>query len=347
LRSKIDSEEDNKEIGESVRRRDFLKATLISVTSGEMFLSALQKARNNSIKKTKISLVKTTDRKAGIKTAIELLGINPVKDKNVLIKPNFNTSDPCPGSTHNDTLEGLILISKDYGAKKISIGERCGFAGLISTDKVFQEKGIYELCNKYGVRVINFDELEERDWIKFKPHDSHWAAGFKIARPMIDTECVISTCCLKTHRFGGVFTMSLKLSVGAVKKSYMTELHTSFFNMRNMIAEINLAYNPSLILLDGIDAFVDGGPDKGVVKKGNVILAGTDRVAIDAVGVAILKELGSNKEIMNKRIFEHDQIKRAVEIGLGISSAEDIEFVTGDDESRRYSEKIQEILLRG
>jgi uncharacterized protein (DUF362 family) len=94
----------------------------------------------------------------------------------------------------------------------------------------------------------------------------------------------------------------------------MTELHTSFLSMQKMIAEVNQVYTPSLILLDGIEAFVDGGPMKGVRKNADIILAGTDRIAIDAVGISILKELGSNTNIMDKKIFEQEQIARAVEL---------------------------------
>lgn len=71
-----------------------------------------------STKKTQVSLVKTSDRESGIKKAIELLGINPVKGKDVLLKPNFNTADPFPGSTHNDTLINLILHLKKNGFKE-------------------------------------------------------------------------------------------------------------------------------------------------------------------------------------------------------------------------------------
>jgi uncharacterized protein (DUF362 family) len=111
-----------------------------------------------------------------------------------------------------------------------------------------------------------------------------------------------------------------------------------------MIAEINQAYNPSLILLDGIEAFVDGGPDHGTKKRADVILAGTDRIAIDAVGLSILKNLGSNKDIMKRKIFKQDQIERAVELGLGVSGPKEIEIITGDEDSRRYAGKLTEIL---
>jgi len=164
---------------------------------------------------------------------------------------------------------------------------------------------------------------------------------------VLDSKCIVSTCCLKTHGFGGVFTMSLKLSVGFTHKRNMTELHSSFLSMRKMIAEINQAYKPSLILLDGIEAFADGGPMQGTRKQADVLIAGTDRIAIDAAGLAVLKHIGSNKAIMGRKIFEQEQIARAVELGLGVTIPGDIEFVTADEESKGYSESLKSILLKG
>ncbi|MDA8339107.1 MAG: DUF362 domain-containing protein [Nitrospiraceae bacterium] len=295
-------------------------------------------------KKTKVSLIKTPDRASGIKRAIEILNINPVKGKDVLLKPNFNTADPFPGSTHNDTLANLILHLKEMGAKTITIGER---SGPPDTSDVLKEKGIYELCKKLDVGLINFEELPPDEWVRIKPENSHWRDGFDVARPVLDSKCIVSTCCLKTHGYGGVFTMSLKLSVGVTHKRNMSELHTSLRSMRKMIAEINQAYNPSLILLDAIEAFVDRGPAKGTKKRADVIIAGTDRVAIDAVGLSILKELGSNKAIMEKKIFEQEQIARAVELGLGVKQPEDIEILTDNEHSKIYAERLMEILLKG
>jgi len=39
---------------------------------------------------------------------IKALNLNLVKNKHVLIKPNFNTADLVPGSTHNDSLVRLV-----------------------------------------------------------------------------------------------------------------------------------------------------------------------------------------------------------------------------------------------
>ena len=75
------------------------------------------------------------------------------------------------------------------------------------------------------------------------------------------------------------------------------------------------------------------------------MIAGTDRIAVDAVGLAVLKEQGSTQ--VSGKIFGQDQIVRAVELGLGIKSTNQIRFVTADDASRRYADKLQTILVQG
>ena len=276
--------------------------------------------------RSKVSLVKTSDRASGVKKAIELLGTNPVQGKKILLKPNFNTADPYPGSTHNDTLERLIMQLRDMGAEDITIGDRSGPA---DTSAVLEEKGIYALCARLGVGLTDFERLPPEDWVRMNPPGSHWKNGFDVARPVLDAECIVTTCCLKTHGFGGGFTMSLKLSVGITHKRNMSDLHSSFRGMRKMIAEINQVYRPSLILLDGIEAFTDGGPMTGRRKRADVILAGSDRIAVDAVGLAVLKDIGANKAIMETPVFAQEQIARAVELGIGVTRPEEIELLVG------------------
>lgn len=330
-----------------MNRREFMIVTaggILSVVAGDAARAAGAAERSGRAGRTKVSLIKTSDRGTGIRRALELLGINPVKGKDVLLKPNFNTADPFPASTHNDTLTHLILKMKDMGAGSVTIGER---SGPPHTADVMREKGVYDIAEKLGVKLINFEELPPEGWARVRPTKSHWRDGFDVARPVLDSRCVVTTCCLKTHGYGGVFTMSLKLSVGITHKKNMEELHGAHSNLRKMIAEINQAYRPSLVLLDGMEAFVDGGPARGKRKRANVILAGTDRIAMDAVGLSILKELGSNRAIMGKKIFEQEQIARAVELGLGMSRPGDIEMLTDDDEGGEYAERLMNILLKG
>ena len=295
---------------------------------------------------TKISLVRTTDRPQGVQRAIALLQSNPVQGKAVVLKPNFNSADVTPGSTHNDTLRALVQTLQGMGATRITLAERSGPGD--STRQVMEKKGIFDLAEELGFDILNLQELGPEGWVHLHPKDSHWENGFHFPRAYIEAESIVQTCCLKTHAFGGHFTLSLKNSVGMVPggSPYMRELHSTQYQ-RQMIAEINTAYSPYLIVLDGVEAFVDGGPATGTRVEAGVILAGSDRVAIDAVGVAILRSLGTTPEVSRGLIFEQDQIARAVELGLGIKSPDQIHLVTDDSESEAFAVKIKDVLLKG
>jgi uncharacterized protein (DUF362 family) len=297
-----------------------------------------------------VSLCHNSDRAQGAAGALEALGPRApeaIKGQKVFLKPNFNTADPAPGSTHNDTLTAFIEQLWDWGAASITLGER----SFLPTAQVMEQKGVIPILERLGVRVIIFDDLSESDWVEIKEPGHHWPQGFKVARPILEAECLVQTCCLKTHQFGGVFTMSLKLAVGVVPgraqmPAYMGELHTSP-HQRKMIAEINSAFQPKFTLLDGVEAFVDGGPATGKRVAGEVMLAGFNRVATDAVGVACLKHLGSNSAIMDSPIFAQEQIARAAELGLGPSGPGQVEVVAADQASGGYALAVAAILAQG
>ena len=283
----------------------------------------------------------------GVRRAIALLQSNPVQGKAVVLKPNFNTANPAPASTHNDTLRALVLTLQEMGATRITLAERSGPGD--TTRQVMEKKGIFELAQELGFDVVNLEEVGPEGWVHLNPKDSHWEHGFHFPRIYLEAETIVQTCCLKTHAYGGHFTLSLKDSVGMVPRigyPYMSELHSSPYQ-RQMIAEINTAYSPDLIVMDGVEAFVDGGPARGTRVEAGVMLAGNDRVAIDAVGVAILRLLGTTATVSQRLIFEQEQIARAAELGLGVKSPAQIELITDDLENETFAGRVRDILLKG
>jgi uncharacterized protein (DUF362 family) len=296
-----------------------------------------------------VAFVKTSDRAAGVRRALALLGIDSARGNRVLLKPNFNSADPAPGSTHDDVLRTLIQELWEMGARSITVADR---SGMGDTRRVMEQKGILSMADELGFDTLVFDDLDDKGWVLMEPHDSYWERGFFIARSCLETDVLIQTCCLKTHRFGGHFTLSLKNSVGMVAKfgpgdgyNYMSELHSSP-HQRRMIADINAAYEPALVVLDGVEAFVNGGPDNGKLVQSEVVLAGTDRIAIDAVGVALLRHFGTTPEVSTGPIFELEQIARAVELGLGVNVPEKIQLITDDQPSAEYANTIRDLLLQ-
>lgn len=295
-----------------------------------------------------VAFVKTTNRVEGVKQALALLNVTGFKGKNIFLKPNFNSADATPGSTHNDTLSTLVRQLKTLGVDRLTVGDR---SGMGNTRQVMQQKGIFRMADELGFETVVFDDLADDGWRLQTLPDSHWQRGFALAGPVLAADGIVQTCCLKTHRYGGHFTLSLKNSVGLAAKqvpgqnyNYMNELHSSP-DQRRMIAEINAAYIPDLVVVDGVEAFVDGGPAQGKRVQANVVLAGFDRIAIDAVGVAILRYFGTTLTVSVGKIFEQEQIARAVELGLGIDSPHNINLVTGDPDSAAYAQDIKKILV--
>ena len=112
--------------------------------------------------RSRVAFLETQDRKTAVLSLINALKINPAKNKEVLIKPNFNTADPVPGSTHNDTLVSLVEAVWSLGAKSICLGER----SYPPTRDVMKQKGILPLMKQLDVKIVDFDDLDQKDWVE-------------------------------------------------------------------------------------------------------------------------------------------------------------------------------------
>lgn len=296
-----------------------------------------------------VFLLKTADRAVGVPELINQIGLSDYPKKQIAIKANFNSADPFPASTHLDTLRAIIISLKNAEVATITLAER---SGMGNTENVLEQMGVFALSKELGFETLILDNIGKDGWVKFNRDKTHWLHGFYLAKVFHDADKIVQTCCLKTHRFGGHFTLSLKNSVGMVAKKvpgeiydYMWELHGSPFQ-RQMIAEINNNYNLDFVVMDGIKAFISEGPEKGTVVKPNLLLASRDRVAIDAVGVAILKLYGAKGKIGEEEIFKQDQLKRAAGLSFGVKSTDEIKLTALNDETIDDLERIKQILKK-
>ena len=141
---------------------------------------------------------------------------------------------------------------------------------------------------------------------------------------------ILMPCC-KTHTLGD-FTCSIKLAAGLPQRNrrgLISDMHT---NLQEKVVDINKGFTPDLIVMDAMRCFIDGGPDSGTLADPGLIVVGTDRIALDAVGVAILKAAGSTSAPLRGKIFGTRQLARAVAIGLSSTkSPDDIELVGNDN----------------
>ncbi len=318
-----------------ISRRNFLKVSLgtaaAAITGGALIRSLLtDPATVDNIElpthlysqngKSLVSLVKCDDRVEGINTAISLLGgLDPLVKNNasyILIKPNCNTAHPFPASTHPQTLETTIelLLAAGVAADDIVVSDLPN-AGALPVRSNFHLKGFLSILDKFGVSARFLDEEPENTaYTKTSiPAATHWGGEFTTMSCIHEASRVISLPALKTHRIG-VFTMALKNSVGVLSYADRLRLHSS--NTRQKIAEINLAYSTDLNIVDGLEGFIDGGPTFGTTEQTGVVIAGSDRVAVDLVGASVLKFYNA-KGLTGKPVSSQEQIQRAKEIGIG------------------------------
>jgi len=94
--------------------------------------------------------------------------------------------------------------------------------------------------------------------------------------------------------------------------------------------------------MDGIDGFSKGGPDAGTLISPGILLASRDRVALDAVGVAVLRIYGTTDAVSKGGIFGQEQIERATQLGLGAASSDEIELIAVNKEAGDICKKIDE-----
>ncbi len=293
---------------------------------------------------TDVFIADAADRKDGLDKILKEYDTSIFTGAAVALKANYNSADPYPASTHIDTLRILAEAILSGNPKSLTLAER---SGMGTTRDVLENRGVVALSQRAGFSVSVLDEIDRGGWQEIQSPGLHWNRGFFLPKAVTQADRVVQTCCLKTHRFGGHFTMSLKNSVGLVAKrvpgivyDFMHELHTSP-HQRKMIAEINRFYRTDLVVMDAAEGFATGGPDKGKVVRPGVLVAGTDRVAVDAVGIALLRGTGSTREVTEGRIFALDQIARAAEIGIGIESARDIRLVPLDGPSEEVAAQVQ------
>lgn len=263
-----------------------------------------------------VSKVTVSSQEAGLAAAVarslELLGglgrmVKP--GQTVLVKPNFNSPDPFPGSTDLHFLEALVKLLQQAGAK-VAVGDSAG--GLWRpTRSVVAKLGLPALMARLGVEFIAFDD-RPGDWVRVST-GGHYLPEVVIPRAVYEADWLVYLPCLKTHSRAR-FSMSLKLGMGVIHPGQRRGMH--LHHLEEKAAEINLTRQPDLIVMDGRKSFVTGGPSKGQLVEPGVILASGDMVAIDVEALKILLSYKAQNRLMPDP-WQSPQIANALKHGLG------------------------------
>jgi uncharacterized protein (DUF362 family) len=271
----------------------------------------------------------TEDLKRSIEHAVSLIGgFEKVVDKGdtVLLKPNYNTADPFPGSSDPDFIKAVIELLYGAGAEKVVVGERSAYP---DTWKVLETSGVVKAAEQAGAEVRVFGRngwgvmFDRKAWRTVKVPRGMYLRRVSLAREAFEIQKIVYVPLIKTHHAAD-FTGAMKLSMGLVKP-FFDQIGLHVRHLREKLAELMLVVKPDLIIMDARKVFINGGPAKGEVRMPNLILASGNQVAIDVEGVKILQ--GYPGSDLKGDLWNLVQIKHAVELGKGPCSEKEYEVV--------------------
>ena len=285
------------------------------------------------------SVVKEATIQKSVRKAISLAGgLGFIKPGDaVLIKPNVNSYDPYPGTTNPRVVGEVVRMVKEAGAKRVIVADRSGPGRWSDTMYNMETVGIAQAAREAGAEVI---ALEKKEWVRVRPEGAkYWEKGFKIPRLLEEVDHIINLPVVKTHSLAD-FSMSLKNFVGLISMQDRGVMHGSKY-FKEMIAELNLAFQPKLNVMDASKVFVSGGPATGETRSPGMIIASPDRIATDLTGLTLLKILGTTPAIQSQNMWNHPQIKRAGKLEIGVSTYTGIRLRSSGVESDKFLPYLQ------
>ncbi|HEX78212.1 MAG TPA: DUF362 domain-containing protein [Dehalococcoidia bacterium] len=248
-----------------------------------------------------------------VRRAIELVGgLSGIAGPGdtVLIKPNLILAkSPDTGAvTDPRVCKSVANLVKELGARPI-IAESSAVG--IDTEQAFQVAG-YDRLRGEGYEVIDLKK-EETVTVPLPKGKSLKEVSFP--RVVVEAKAIISVPSMKTHDQPPV-TLSLKNMKGVLPDTFKRKFHTTFGIFQG-VADLCTAFKPALAVVDGIIAMEGLGPIFGEPVEMDLIIAGRDPVAVDAVTATI----------MGVEPGEDGTISAATKSRIGISDLSKLQLV--------------------
>lgn len=197
--------------------------------------------------------------------------------KPILIKPNYiNSMHPSTGiTTDARVVEGIVKFLRARKIKEIIIGEGSGW---METFHAFKVASIDTIAKRWELKLI---DLNKDEFVEVAPSNPLSLKRVRIAKTALKST-IISVPKLKVHGSATV-TLSLKNMMGALASKGI--MHNG--KLSKNIADLASILKPSISVIDGIIAG-EGHETSGSPVEMNIVITGTDPVATDAVGSAVM-----------------------------------------------------------
>lgn len=233
----------------------------------------------------KLAVARGPERTSNVMTAVQALGgmalfVRP--GDRVLLKVNaaFATPPVIGATTHPDVVSQVAAMCFDAGAAQVVVADN----PINDPASCFNLTGIEPAARKVGAQVM----LPRPD--RFEPYSLKGSQLIRnwpvFSTPLRWADKVIGLATVKDHHRSGA-SLSIKNWYGLLggrRNIFHQQIHT-------IITDLAMMIKPTLVILDGTWSMMANGPTGGSIddlKATQTVVAGTDPVAVDAIGATLL-----------------------------------------------------------
>jgi uncharacterized protein (DUF362 family) len=281
-------------------------------------------------KKSRVGLVKAGNRRANVYESMNKVrsDIEAKVREQVMLKPNFLSSENQLASTHADAMRGAIdfLLSTPTPPSEILIAEG---GNENNSGEAFENFGYKKLQEEYAVPIRLIDLNKETQWEETTIFTAaREERVVRMPKTVIDCPCTISVAVAKTHDVCVVTLAQKNMIMGTLQKDDRIWMHGYPSHPERILPNEAQVLNVNLIrisqfikadigVIDGTVGLQGNGPGGTDAVELGVAAASADVFAVDAV---MSKAMGF--EPMQLGLLHY-----ADTLGLGVADLERIEVL--------------------
>lgn len=197
----------------------------------------------------------------------------------VLVKPNigWDRTPELAANTNPEVVATLVHLCLDAGAKEVKVFDH----PCEDPRRCYVSSGIMQAAKEAGATVNYIDARRFRKMdIKGEVLET-----WEVYQEAVEVDKIINVPILK-HHSSALLTMGMKNLMGLIGGN-RGQLH---WHLDQAIVDLAAFFKPTLVVLDAVRILKSNGPQGGSKKyvvRLNTVAAGTDQVAVDAIGTKI------------------------------------------------------------
>ncbi|MBT8042168.1 MAG: DUF362 domain-containing protein, partial [Pontiella sp.] len=230
------------------------------------------------------------DAYANTMASLKDIDLSALKGKKVLLKPNVGRmSKAGTGVNTNPQVVAAAVDAFRKAGATVAIGES-PITG-VNTLEAFELSGMSAMAKEKSCPLIDMDE---RKPVITPVPNGRVIDSLKICADVFDFDYIVSIPVMKIHMHTGV-TLGVKNMKGCLWRRSKVDLHmlphlddTADKSLDIAIGDMATVLRPHFTIIDGSIGLEGLGPGAGTPKELNVVVAGADAFAADAVACRLM-----------------------------------------------------------